>query len=106
MGSYVLKAEENVFGTMLLYVNLEINYSLLKTFFFNAIKTIQIPDDQKLVSFDVKSLFTSIPPQPALDCTDNAIKSSTAELSLTTDDIMDLLNFCLTSPYFQYKGNH
>ena len=29
--------------------------------FISAIKTIQIPDDQKVVSFDVKSLFTSIP---------------------------------------------
>ena len=34
--------------------------------FIDAIKTIQIPDDHKLVSFDVKSLFTSIPLQLAL----------------------------------------
>ena len=50
--------------------------------FIDAIKTIQIPDDHKLVSFDVKSLFTSIPLQLALDCTENAIKNSTAELPL------------------------
>ena len=74
--------------------------------FIDAIKTIQIPDDHKLVSFDVKSLFTSIPLQLALDCTENAIKNSTAELPLPTDDIMDLLNLCLTSTYFQYNGKH
>ena len=34
--------------------------------FIDAIKTVQIPDDQKLVSVDVKSLFTSIPRQLAL----------------------------------------
>ena len=56
----------------------------------DAIKTIQIPDGQKLVSFDVKSLFTSIPLQLALDCTENAIKNYTVELPLPIDDIMDL----------------
>ena len=55
---------------------------------------------------DVKSLFTSIPLQLALDCTENAIKNSTVELPLPTDDIMDLLNLCLTSTYFQYNGKH
>ena len=73
--------------------------------FIDAIKTIQIPDDHKLVSFDVKSLFTSIPLQLALDCTENA-KHSTVELPLPTDDIMDLLNLCLTSTYFPYNGKH
>ena len=72
--------------------------------FIDAIKTVQIPDDYKLVSFDVKSLFTSIPLQLALDCTATAIKNSTTKLPLPTDDLMDLLNLCLTSTYFQYNG--
>ena len=73
--------------------------------FIDAIKTIQIPDDHKLVSFDVKSLFTSIPwLQLALESTENAIKNSIVELPLPTDDIMDLLNPCLT--YFKYNGKH
>ena len=41
--------------------------------FIDAIKTVQIPEDYKLVSFDVKSLFTSIPLQMALQCTETAI---------------------------------
>ena len=71
--------------------------------FIDAIKTTQIPsvipDDYKLVSFDVKSLFTSIPLQFALQCTETAIRQS-------TENIMDLLNLCLTSTYFQYNGKH
>ena len=74
--------------------------------FIDAIKTVQIPDDYKLVSFDVKSLFTSIPLQLALQCTETAIQQSTVTLPLPTDDIMDLLNLCLTSTYFQYNGKH
>ena len=74
--------------------------------FIDAIKTVQIPDDYKLVSVDVKSLFTSIPLQLALQCTETAIQQSTIELPLPTADIMDLLNLCLTSTYFQYNGKH
>ena len=74
--------------------------------FIDAIKTAQIPDDHRPVSFDVKSLFISIPLQLALDCTETAITTSTVKLPLPTDDIMDLLNLCLTSTYFQYNGKH
>ena len=74
--------------------------------FLDAIKTARIPDDHRLVSFDGKSLFTSIPLQLALDCTETAITTSTAKLPLPTDDIMDLLNLCLTSTYFQYNAKH
>ena len=74
--------------------------------FIDAIKDVQIPDDYKLVSFDVKSLFTSIPLQLALQCTETAIQQSTDALPLPTEDIMDLLNLCLTSTYFQYNGKH
>ena len=74
--------------------------------FIDAIKTVQIPDDYKLVSFDVKSLFTSIPLQLALQCTETAIQQSTVKLPLPTEDILDLLNLCLTSTYFQYNGKH
>ena len=74
--------------------------------FIDAIKTIQIPDDHKLVSFDVKSLFASIPLQLALDCSKTAINKSHYQPPLPTDDLMDLLHLCLTSTYFQYNGKH
>ena len=72
--------------------------------FINAVKTVQIPHDHKLVSFDVKSLFNGIPLQLALDCTETATNNST--FTLPANDIMDLLNLCLTSTYFQYNGKH
>ena len=74
--------------------------------FINATKIVQIPDDYKVVSFDVKSLFPSIPLQLALQCTETTILQSTDPLPLPTEDIMDLLNLCLTSAYFQYNGKH
>ena len=59
-----------------------------------------------LFTFDVKSLFTSIPLQLTLQCTETAILQSSDPLPLPTEDIMDLLNLCLTSTYFQYNGKH
>ena len=71
-------------------------------------KTVQIPDDHEQVSFDVKSLFTSIALQLAiaLDCIKTAINKSRYEPPLSTDDLMDLLHLCSTSTYFQYNGKH
>ena len=74
--------------------------------FIDTIRTVRIPDDYRLVSFDVKSLFTSIPLQLALDCTDTAITNSTHELPLPKDDVKDLLKLCLTCTFFQYNGKH
>ena len=74
--------------------------------FIDTIKTVQIPDDYKVVSFDVKSLFTSILLQLALDCTGTAITNSTHEPPLPKDDIMDLLKLCLACSFFQYNGKH
>jgi len=74
--------------------------------FIDAIKTVQIPDDYKLVSFNVKSLFTSIPLQLALQCAETTIQQSTVKLPLPTEDIIDLLNLCVTLTYFQYNSKH
>ena len=67
---------------------------------------LQIADDHKLVSFNVKSLFTSTPLQLAFNCTKTAITTSLYQPPLPTDDlIMDLLDFCsVTSTYFQCDG--
>ena len=77
--------------------------------FIDAIKTVQIPNNHRLVSFDVKSLFTSIPLQLTLDCTGTLFIQQTADdtpLPLPNDKIMDLLKLCLESTFFQYNGRH
>ena len=56
----------------------------------DAIKTVQIPDDHKLVSFDVESLFTSTLLQFALPCAKTAINKSPYQPPLPTYDLIDL----------------
>ena len=47
-----------------------------------------------------------IPLQLALECSETAIQQSTVKLPLPTEDIMDLLNLCHISTYFQYNDKH
>ena len=76
--------------------------------FIDAIKTLQIPNNHRLVSFEVKLLFTSIPLQLALDCTGTLLKQTADDtlLPLPNDKIMDLLKLCLESTFFQYNRRH
>ena len=59
------------------------------------------------MSFDVKALFTSVPVQPALKIIqklleeDNNLKQRT---SISVNQIISLLEFCLGSTYFTFKG--
>ena len=75
--------------------------------FVQKVKDLEVPPPWKLVSFDVSALFTSIPIDEALKVTktrleqDSTLKDRT---NLGIDDIIDLLDVCLNTTYFSYKG--
>ena len=74
--------------------------------FIDAIKTIQIPDDHKLVSCDLKSLFTSIPLQMVLDCSENAVKNSAVKLPLpNTNELQEMVMSTITLLNTIYRRN-
>ena len=66
-------------------------------------------DDEMLVSYNVKSLFTSIPVEESIQVwekrliVDNTLSERT---QLDVPTIIQLLRFCLTSTAFQYRGQH
>ena len=79
------------------------------------IKMIKCNNDDVMVSFDVKSLFTSVPIDLAVNCVKNAIENNPDLLrektKLSSDDIIDLLKICIHSVTFQwnekcYKQRH
>ena len=78
------------------------NQDLLEDF-----KNQKLDKDECLMSFDVKALFTSVPVQPALKIIqklleeDNNLKQRT---SMSVNQIISLLEFCLGSTYFTFKG--
>ena len=62
-----------------------------------------------MVSFDVKSLFTSIPVDLALSITKERLqrdKNLAERTNLSVDNILRLSDFVLHHNYFKYDGDH
>ena len=77
--------------------------------FESFISTQKIDINSILVSFDVVSLFTSIPIDRAIEVArkrllaDDSLEERTY---LTVDEVCKLLEFCLGATYLAYKGSY
>ena len=71
------------------------------------LENIVIPDDQLLVSFDVKSLFTSVPTDIAHQLVREVLMNNQDLLhqhtSLSIEEILELLTLCLNAAVFQWQ---
>ncbi|CAL8129102.1 unnamed protein product [Orchesella dallaii] len=75
--------------------------------FVNKIKQLELPDDYKLVSFDVKSLFTSIPVQDALGIIREDLQQDLrwkSSFKGTLDELMMILDLCLNTSFFVFRS--
>ena len=75
--------------------------------FMEHLKDIQLGPDEIMVSYDVRALFTSVPIQPALEVIEKLLNEDPdlqKRTTMSTKLIMDLLEFCLRSTYFTYRG--
>ncbi|CAB4032031.1 Hypothetical predicted protein, partial [Paramuricea clavata] len=73
--------------------------------FITKIQAETISAIHELVSFDVKSLFTSIPLKLAIECMEESLANYDDELPIPKEEIIDLLKLCLESTFFQYNGS-
>ena len=62
--------------------------------FVNELKEVKLSPDDKLVSFDVVSLFTKIPINEAIEVINRITDPNTAQL----------VRICLTSTFFSFEG--
>ena len=77
--------------------------------FAQKIKDITLDPEETMVSFDVTSLFTSIPTTEAVQVVrKRLLQDSTLEgrTKLSTDHICSLLDLCLSTTYFQFRDHH
>ena len=75
--------------------------------FVDKIQDLEVPPGQKLISYDVTALFTSIPVPDAIEAVQlklSADDTLSEKTSLSIDKILELLKFCLFrihEPYIQ-----
>ena len=77
--------------------------------FIDHIKEVRLRQGESIISYDVTSLFTSVPIQPVLNiihqrlATDQDLKNRT---SMTIIHIINLLEFCSNSTSFVFQGQY
>ncbi|XP_072014899.1 uncharacterized protein [Amphiura filiformis] len=74
----------------------------------DKLKDIKVESDETITSYDVSALFTSVPPEGAIDAVKEALHADSTldqRTNLNVDQICSLLELCLNTTYFVYEGS-
>ena len=77
--------------------------------FIEQIKEVKLLPDETILSYDIKALFTSVPIQPVINIIKNKLendKDLKLRTSISIEHITNLLEYCLKSTYFVFKGQY
>ena len=75
--------------------------------FVQQLKGIRLQQDECIISYEVKALFTSVPIQTVINIIRNKLandKDLQQRTSMAIHHIISLLEFCLKSTYFVFQG--
>ncbi|XP_072041173.1 uncharacterized protein [Amphiura filiformis] len=77
--------------------------------FVNQIKDLKLSESEIITSYDVTALFTCIPPDFALKVVKECLESDNTlseRTNLKVEQIVELVEICLNTTYFSYKGKY
>ena len=77
--------------------------------FCEQMKNVKLEEGDELLSFDVVSLFTSIPVDLAIQVATDVLSNDGTLLdrsAFPVDDIVNLLDFCLSTTKFKYNDTY
>ena len=77
------------------------------TDFVETIKDLEVPPGRKMVSYDVTTLFTSIPVDQTIKIVERRLiqdQHLSKRSELCIGQLLQLLTFCLNNTYFCYNG--
>ena len=109
IGSATYKISRFVSSVLRTYVKEADSYIVNTRDFLDNLREIQIKDDEIMVSFDIKSLFTNVPTKEATIVINDLLKKDQnlqEKSSLSADTINELLQLCLSVRNFQFRGEH
>ena len=75
--------------------------------FIHSIEGIRLTADECMMSFDVQSLFTSVPVEPSIQIIKKLLEEDRSlhlRTKMTVNQISCLLDFCLKTTYFIFQG--
>ena len=77
--------------------------------FADDIKKMKLEEGECIMSYDVAALFTSIPVKPAIEVVKKKLEQDTElhqRTTMSTQNILDLMDFCLCNTYFLFQGQY
>lgn len=87
-------------------LNWESNFSILNTTeLVNNIKNINIPDNSYFISFDIKDMYSNIPPRETLTILEQDLRNSNNLNNQQIRDIIQLTKTCINQNYFEFNSH-
>ena len=77
--------------------------------FIQQLKDVKLQQDEIIISYDIKALFTSVPIQPVLNIIKNKLENDQdvkQRTSMSVCHITSLLEYCLRSTYLVFQGKY